>query len=218
MKHPIYIIIIVILCLVASFSVRQCNYYHDNYNALHATYVDSVTYFQARDKSQVATIHLFEGKIKDLKVVNDELYKEINNLKLKAKNVQSIVKYQTKVEYVNDTTYIITTPQYYSKDFDFSDKWRILKGNIRCNNDTLDLHIDNKVFADYTIVFDKNNKLYLKSDNPYIQYNEISGWTVPKQKTKRWGIGPNISVGYDPLQNKPTWNIGIGLQYNIIRF
>ena len=205
------------MSVLASFSIRQCNTYRDNYKALQATYGDSISYFQARDKSQVATITAFNGKIKDLKLVNEELYNEINNLKLKAKNVQSIVKYETKVEYKNDTTYVINEPTY-SKQFDFSDKWRTLKGIIRCDSDTLDLHIDNRVFADYTVVFDKQNRLYLKSDNPYVQLNEISGWTIPKQRTRRFGIGPYTGIGYDPINNKIILNIGISVHYSLIQF
>jgi hypothetical protein len=71
---------------------------------------------------------------------------------------------------------------------------------------------------DYTVAMDKNNKIYIKSTNPYVKYEEISGFQVPKQKQKKWGIGPQIGVGYDPVHNKISPTIGIGIQWSPIQF
>ena len=63
----------------------------------------------------------------------------------------------------------------------------------------MNLNIEkDKVFLDYTLAVE-NNKVYVKSNNPYVQYNKIQGIELPKPK-KRWTtvvIGPSISYGYD---------------------
>ena len=64
---------------------------------------------------------------------------------------------------------------------------------------------------------DKDAKIYMKSTNPYVKYNEISGFTVPKQKQKRWSLGPSVNFGYDPFQGKTSASVGISLNYGIIK-
>ena len=65
---------------------------------------------------------------------------------------------------------------------------------------------------------DKNNKIYIKSDNPYVKYNEISGFTIQKEKKTHWSLGPSINFGYDPINNKPAFSIGASLNYGIIKW
>ena len=64
--------------------------------------------------------------------------------------------------------------------------------------------------------FNFNNDWRVLEGN--VKYNEITGFQVPKPKTKRWGIGPQIGVGYDPVHNKVSPTIGIGMQWNMIPF
>jgi hypothetical protein len=95
----------------------------------------------------------------------------------------------------------------------------VLTGNFDYHNDSLGVHITKDVtYFDYTGVMDKDSRIYVKSTNPYVKYNEITGFTVPKQKKKRWNVGPSIYGGYDPINGKPSAGIAISLTYGIIQW
>ena len=73
------------------------------------------------------------------------------------------------------------------------------------------------MYFDYTVVL-KDNKVWLSSSNPYVKYNKITGLTLPTQKQKRWGIGPAVTAGYDPANNKISMMLGVSLSYHIFEW
>ena len=88
----------------------------------------------------------------------------------------------------NDTIYIDRNINI-TRNFDFSNKFRTLNGNVFVSDGNLGLNIENDIIRfDYTAAF-KDGQLYITSDNPYVQYNNITGIQVPKQRKKRWNIG-----------------------------
>ena len=71
---------------------------------------------------------------------------------------------------------------------------------------------------DYTVGMDKNNNIYVKSTNPYVKYNEISGFRISQPKKTHWSIGPSINIGYDPINLKPSFSIGASINYSLYKF
>ena len=65
-------------------------------------------------------------------------------------------------------------------------------------------------------------KVYAQTSYPGFDTKLLEGTYVDLPKEKHWfngfGVGPNFSVGYDFLNNKPSVIIGIGIHYNIYRW
>lgn len=221
--HAIYIFIILVLMCALSASVSKCSSvskeYKHNINALN----DTIKYYQDKHGNLVATKLAFESDVNMLKNLNRDLYDQIDSLKLKKNKVAQIIYVEGEIENPErDTAYIIqhdTISKGFSKDFNFNDQYRKLEGNVNYQNDSLGVFINKDIiYFDYTLAMDKDAKIYMKSTNPYVKYNEMSGFTVPKQKQKRWSLGPSINFGYDPFQGKPSASVGISLNYGIIKW
>lgn len=215
-----FLCVLLIICL--SISIKQCSSikreYIDNINILN----DTIEYYKAKNGDLVATKLAYESDLKTLKILNEDLYKQIENLKIKNK-VKDIVYINTDIVHeLHDTTYTIQHDTIYKgfyHVFDFTDRYRELTGNIEYSKDSLQMRINKDiVHADYTVAIDKNNKVYITSDNPYIRYNEIQGYTVPKPKKKRWSVGPSVSVGYNIKDNNISPVVGLSLQYGILQW
>ena len=221
MKERItYIATIVILFIIMAISINKCTAYRDVYNRNLIALSDSIHHYKTKSGQLVATTKLYETDIKHLKYLNDSLYDQIKSLKLK--NITHATQFSgTIVNELHDTTwiYVPDTTQMTQTHFDFSNQYRQLSGNINVNRDKINLKFEKDIVNfNYTVALDKNNNIHITSTNPYVQYNQISGFTIPKQKQKRFGIGPNFSYGYDPVNNNPAFFIGVGVQYNLIQF
>ncbi len=215
-----FLYVLLIICL--SISIKQCSTikreYRDNIEILN----DTIEYYKAKNGNLVATKLAYKSDLKTLKILNEDLYKQIDNLKIKNK-VKDIVYINTDIVHeLHDTMYIVnhdTIVNGFYKDFNFNNKYRLLEGNVRYNNDSLGVSITNDiVHVDYTVAIDKNNKVYITSDNPYVKYNEIQGYTIPKPKKKRWNVGPSIGYSYDIKKNTFSPVVGISLQYGLIQW
>lgn len=213
--HLIYIAIIIALLFLLSISIRSCQknkkLYENNITAL----VDSVSYYKAKNGNLIASKTLLEGNMSLLKKTNSELLNELNSMKIK--NPEQVVKIVT--EYINtpsDTVWVIDSiNEDITKSFNFSDDYRRLEGNVYFKNDILGLSINkDEVYAKYILAI-KDNKAYITTDNPYIKISNIQGITIPTPKTKHFYLGPSINFGYDPIQNKSTFNIGVSIGYGL---
>ena len=221
--HAIYIFIILVMACALSASISRCSSvsreYKHNINALN----DTIKYYQDKNGNLVATKLAFESDINMLQKLNKDLYDQIDSLKLKKNNVAQIIYVGGEIENPKkDTAYVVehdTIYKGFSKDFNFNDQYRKLEGNVNYQNDSLGISIDKDVtYFDYTVAMDKDARIYIKSSNPYVKYNEITGFTIPKQRQKRWSLGPSVNFGYDPIQNKPSASVGISLNYGIIKW
>lgn len=184
---------------------------------------DTIKYYQDKNGNLVATKLAFESDINTLKKLNEYLYNQIDSMKIKKKDVDKIIYVEGSIENdKNDTTFIVkhdTISSGFDKQFAFNNEYRTLEGNVRYRNDSLNVIIDKDIVNfDYTVIFDKNNRISIKSTNPYVRYTEISGFTIPKERQKRWSLGPSISYGYDPFMKKQSASIGISLNYGIFKW
>lgn len=199
--------------------MQQCisnkHLYDNNIIAL----TDTIKYYKGKNKELVASKTMLETSFKNIKHINDSLYNVLKSIGIK--NPDNVVYIETIIKDEKHDTMWIDTTFNIKKYFDFSNKYRILKGYVYLNRpDTLGLSIEqNEAIANFTIV-QKNNNLYITSNNPYIKYNNIIGINSKlenKSKTKRFSIGPYVGVVINKdAKIEPTF--GIGLTWSLLRF
>jgi len=186
-----------------------------------AAMTDSLHHYKTKYGDEYFAKTILEGDLKLLKQVNDSIYKEVE--KMKIKNPQTVVYVETITETAkHDTVWqlppdLLLKDARLVKDFSFSDKWHLLDGTIKLENSDMKLDVNNnKVFASFVVAVE-NGRAYLKTDNPYIKIDDITGIAVPqrKEKVKRLGltIGPAASVGYSFNSKKIEPYVGISLVF-----
>ena len=213
--HLIYVAIIIVLLFVLSVSVRSCQENKQLYNNNVTALIDSVSYYKTKNGELVTSKSLLEGDMSLLEKTNSELANELNSMKVK--NPEQVVKIVTKyIKAPSDTVWVIdSTNVNITKQFDFTDDYRSLVGDVYLKNNMLGLNINkDEVYANYTLSI-KDNKAYITTNNPYIKISDIQGITIPTPKIKHFYLGPSINFGYDPIQNKPTFNVGVSIGYGL---
>ena len=224
-KYKTYIIMGLALLVTLIFLGISCS---NNAN-LRKTYdintralTDTIEYYQTKNGQLAAEKAILQGDMKDLKELNEDLYKKVKDLEVK--KPQQVVYVETQVvNEVHDTTYLVPeVTDYLKQEFDFSNQWRTLTGYIEYNKPNLSLTFDKDiVLVDYTLAI-KDNNVYLTSSNPYVRYNEIQGITIPPRKKPKFSIsvGPSIGAGYGLFTKKPDVFAGITITagYNLVSF
>lgn len=207
--------IIIVLCINTIFTVKGCQQYKEQNNQNLIALTDTIKYYTTKTGDTYVSKEMLIGDLNTLKLVNDSLFKVIKEMKLK--KPESVVYIENQIDNgKKDTVWVINNDtvyekKYLSKDFNFNNEFRELEGNVSLKDSTLSLSIDkDKVFFDYTLAIE-NNKVYVKSNNPYIKYNNIQGIELPKPKKSIWGItvGPSVGYGYDFNGKKFGPTIGI---------
>ena len=225
-KNAIWYIILILLFVVMCVSMRQCISNKHTYNNNIIALTDTIKYYKGKNKELVASKTMIETSFNNIKYISDSLYNVLKSIGVK--NPDNVVYIETVIrDEKHDTiwkTPIVSSDgnnKYIKKDFDFSNQYRTLKGYVYLNKpDTLGLSIEqNDVIADFTVA-QKDNNVYITSNNPYIKYNNIIGiknQSEHKIKTKRFGIGPYIGIGINKdAKIEPT--IGIGITWSLFRF
>lgn len=213
--HLIYATIIIVLLFALSISVKSCQENKQLYNNNVTALIDSVSYYKAKNGELVASKSLLEGDMSLLEKTNSELANELNSMKIK--NPEQVVKIVTEyIKTPSDTVWAIdSTNANITKQFNFTDDYRSLTGDVYLKNNMLGLNISkDEVYANYTLAI-KDNKAYITTNNPYIKISDIQGITIPTPKIKHFYLGPSINFGYDPIQNKPTFNVGVSIGYGL---
>lgn len=227
-KDVIYIFVILLLIGILSSAIRSCNDNKRRYETNIRALTDTISYYKSKSGDLVATKTVYElGDIKELQQFDQQLYDELEDLKniVKKKDMTSATHFNGVItNELHDTTYIVkhdTISRGVEKQFAFNNEWRDLEGNVGYHQDTLSMAITKDITRfDYTVVTDKDNRVYIKSKNPYVKFNEFTGFTIPsnvKQKQKQWGVGPQLGVGVT-TDGKFRPYIGVGIQWSPIRF
>lgn len=213
--HLIYTAIIILLLFLLGISVKSCQENKQSCNNNITALTDSISYYKSKNGELVASKTLLEGEFSLLEKTNSKLADELKSMKVT--DPEQVVKIVTEyVQLPSDTVWVVdSTDINITKQFDFTDKYRSLAGNIYLKDDILGLNINkDEVYANYILAI-KDNKAYVTSDNPYIKISDIQGITLPTPKTKHFYLGPSINFGYDPIQKKPTFNIGVSVGYGL---
>ena len=222
LRDIIYWFSILVLLIFLSISVNKCQdtrrQYINNIKALN----DTIHYYKNKNGDMVATIRGFESDLKTLELLNEDLCNYIDELEMKGK-ANSAVHFEGSVSMPEvDTVYIVDRDTIYKgfdHNFNFNDQYRTLEGNVSYKDDSLGVKISKDVVNfDYTVGIDNKNNIYISSKNPYVKYESITGFQVPKPRNKRFSLGPSVNFGYDPIQNKPSFSVGVSLNYGIIKF
>ena len=222
LKDIVYCLIIVFFIGALSLSVDKCSQVNHEYKNNIAALKDSIHYYKAKNGNLVATKLAFETDIKNLKLLNEELYNEIKNLKAKS-DITSATHFEGAYVYeVHDTAYVVlrdTIMNGFSHDFAFNNDYRTLEGNVNYKNDTVGVKIlKDEMQFDYTVAMDKNNNIYITSTNPYVKYKQITGFQVPQTRQKHWALGIYGNIAFDPAHKDRYFDVGLSLDYRIKRF
>lgn len=200
-------------------SLCGCYYYKAKYNNANHNIIalnDSIAYYTNRLGNEVATRLIYETDLKGLKQLNKDLYEEINALKLK--KPETVIKYVTETTLPQNDTIFLVEDNRLDNDFEFSDEWRSLNGNVKLIDNNLNLSIYKETInSDFIVSLDKDNRIHITSSCPYIKVNNIEGFTLPKQKQKHFHVGPMIGIGLGS-EFKVEPFIGVGLTYSIFSF
>ena len=196
-KDIFQVLVMVILFVWALISMQRCSIMKHNYETAQNNIValtDSIEYYECKTGELVAQKTMLIGEIKDLKKSHSKelncLYDDLNSMK--RKNAQMAAQLKGFIDNpVKDTIWKYDTIKFEKsliQPFDFSDKWRILSGNITLKDDTIGLNIkEDQVFFDYTIAIE-DDCIYIKSDNPYVKYDYVTAIQEQQKKPKHFHI------------------------------
>lgn len=226
-KTIFFVFIIIILIFSNLLTVSRCSSMKCTNEVNLDALTDTIKYFESNNGSLVAQKTMLNGDLNTLKKVNDSLYNVIKSIGVSSPDnvvYSKITVHDTK----HDTAWVVQhdtidekNKNIYNinKKFNFSDQYRTLTGSTWFHSngvvDSLGMTIDtNTVAADFTVV-QKDNNVFISSNNPYVEYNKVIGLT--NSKKKRFGIGPVIGVGINQ-KAKFTGFVGVGLMYNVFSF
>lgn len=218
-KDIIYIAVIIIMVCWAITSMRYCsNQLHQNELLEHniEALSSEAEQYKGKNGELIEKQQILIGDMNTLKVANEDLYKRLKSMEVKnveqALRIEGLIRNPQRdtVWQVNNDTIYIDRNINITRNFDFSDRFRTLNGNVFVSDGNLGLNIENDIIRfDYTAAF-KDGQLYITSDNPYVQYNNITGIQVPKQRKKRWNIG--LYGGFGVHYDMPSKRFGYGPQ------
>ena len=218
-KDIIYLAAIIIMICWAISSMKACtNEYQENKRLEHnlIAQTNDIEYYKGKNGELVAQQQIYIATNKELELLNADLSEQLKSMKIQnaeqALRIEGLINNPKRdtVWYVNNDTIYIDKSVNITKSFDFSDQYRVLQGNVFISDGNLGLNIDKDIIKfDYTAAF-KDGQLYITSDNPYVQYNNITGVQQPKQKKKRWTVG--VYGGFGVHYNIPTKSFGYGPQ------
>ena len=216
-KDIFQVLVMVILFVWALISMQRCSILKHNYDTAQNNIValtDSIEYYECKTGELVAQKTMLIGEIKDLKESHSKelncLYDDLNSMK--RKNAQMAAQLKGFIDNpVKDTIWKYDTIKFEKsliQSFDFSDKWRILSGNITLKDDTIGLNIkEDQVFFDYTIAIE-DGCIYIKSDNPYVKYDYVIAIQKQQKKPNHWNIGFQAGFGFQYGMFNKTIDVG----------
>lgn len=209
---------VIALIVFMTISIERCSYYKDANSKNIIALTDSIRYYKGKYGQEIATKTIAISNYKNLKLINDSLYRIIESMKINRKPDIVVGTDITIDNGKKDTVWITAADSsIYYKRFDFGNKYRKLNGYVENFNDSIKLYIDeDKVMFKYALAI-KNNQVYMTSDNPYVKFNNITGLKIPEsERKKKFGFGPSVFVGYS--NNGLNYGLGIGIQYRIFEF
>lgn len=208
-KDLLYILIICLLGWWLYSSRVEYNNMQDKYENNVKAFTDTVSYYESKTGELIAVKAAFECDIKELEKLNESLHSEIKDLKIK-NDVLSGMHVSGKVENPSvDTVFIVKQDSIsngFNHNFNFNNEWRTLEGIVSYIPDSLQLNITkDETYFDYTFAVDDKNNVYIKSSNPYIKYNEFTGFVIPKQKERKfeWNIYGEFQYNFSVNQAVP---------------
>jgi len=139
-------------------------------------------------------------------------------LKVKPKMIREIVQAGTETSGDFIPTYILVDDSSNQLGVSYQDKWLKISGVT--NSDTSWKYSITDSFTAVTYLkktglFRRTLFLDAFAENPNTHIRGLTGIRV-ERPVKKFGVGLNVSYAYDGLRWRPV--MGVGLQYNLIRF
>lgn len=229
------IVLLTILCLVGACSLYRTKKDLERTKIELVESQDTTIIYKNKIGELYAARETYIADNKELKAANEELYKELKNLKDHPTIIEKI-ETVTKIDsvYIKDNVVVDALSNICTATFNFTDKYYSIYGatTLDISNKAANTSIYNiKIPATFTTdVIEKNKKLYFlaKCDNPYVQINNIEGAIVSPEQSKvfkkrfnrPWGImigvGPSITVVNNTVKVYPALQLTIG--YKVISF
>lgn len=222
-KDVFYGTVIIALAGMLAGSLHRLSSEEEAYKNNVAALNDTIRYHRTADGDLVADRLSLVAGYDVLKTLNDSLYLQLESMRGRhGKKADVAVSVKSVAEAPHDSAVWRvehdTVQAGFSRRFTFGDRWYTLEGHVDYGHDSLHVGIDrNMMDLPYTVSMDGDNMIHVTSPNPYVRYNEISGFRVPEKKVKRWSIGPVIGGGVgNGLKLTPF--VGVGITYGIVRF
>ena len=220
----IALIVLGIICIALLLSTTCANQKNRQYEESIEAYRDSIH-----------TLHLSNGELlaykKSFMDENKSLHEYLNMSKKEYKELEK--KLKEKIDYISELesnirvdSIVIYDSVYIDSDstliipFSYSDKWIALGGETTVFYFTCaETRIDSiKMDIPLVVGFDRNNKFFAETENPYVNFTSInSAVSTKNNKPKRWNVGFQVGVGaqYDLIHKTLGVGpyVGLGISY-----
>lgn len=176
--------------------------------------------------SYIATINDLEELLGIAKQEARDIQRQLNS------KIAYIAKLEqnTKIEYIevvkDSIIYVDNNPQKIIASFHYNDNWLSFNGeneftmgsNFDCKTKLRNIQMNTPL----TVGLTNDYKIFVKSDNPYVNFSSIEGAVIDKQalrpRKKRFGWGLQLGVGamYDVIDKDVMVGpyVGVGLGFN----
>ena len=197
---------------------------------------DTLKTWKDKDSLSHAKIQIIETeRTKDFLSLQSK-DEEIIKLQKTVKQYEKQIKNQGSVTNFTSETKIITKDSLVTDSvcgkcsfyFSNSNPWFSVDASIYPSEklNQLNLSLDLKVKNEYSVIVGEEKQGLFKKPKPFVEVLNHNPYSETKSlrtyqvsnnvRVKRFGIGPNISAGFDDTGF--SWYIGFGLQYNLIKF
>lgn len=234
--------VIIVLLLILFFSIKGCN----NHRAKEQEQTELVKALNDTLKVWKDKDSLSHAKIQVLETSNPKDFINLKSNDKEVQDLQKLVKtYQDKLKKKGSATIFETTTEIgtqiptkvdtiyvpkngleikkpvYNSSFNLGN-WVI--GNTKATEDSTSINL--KVKNEYSVIIGEESQGWFKprkpfveviNKNPYSETTSLRTYQVQQPKVKRFGIGPVLGYGITS-DFKSDIFIGVGLQYNLIRF
>lgn len=226
-----------IILFIALLGLLALNRFIKEQNTLQAVALNNeVTTW--KDKAGIANAKVIALESSETKLFTDLSVKDsaISKLQLEVKEAKKLLKEQGSVSNFSTITSIDTVFKTIVIADTLNPKFPIYKssfnllnwvyGSMLASKDSIALKLT--IHNQYSVLIGRDPQGFLglgksvpfaqvKNFNPYSETTELKTYVVSLPKPKRFGIGPFIGLGWiDTLS--PEILIGVGVQYNFIRF
>lgn len=176
--------------------------------------------------SYIATINDLEELLGIAKQEARDMQRQLNS------KIAYIAKLEqnTKIEYIevvkDSIIYVDNGPQKVIASFNYNDKWLSFNGENEFNlGDKFDYKTtlyNIQMNTPLTVGLTNDYKIFVKSDNPYVNFSSIEGAVIdnqalrPKKKRFGWGLQLGFGVMYDVIDKDVAVGpyAGLGVELN----
>jgi len=237
----IIIVLIIILCSIIYFQHIKINKTNEKYNTevgLRNALLDSVHYYQNKEKEWVAERLTIQESIKNLEQINGQLTTSQKELLMRIKEVQkkndiivaALIETNVKIDKLKPPTVVVNDSSVIFSDSTKNLKYDIEIGHVKPINvgilPTLtfnDFQLPNKQFIEFHWKKDKKKgypiAFSVSNSNNYFKTTNIDSYAIPKLKRK--DINPNAwdrFTKWTKSNGKIIMSVGIGAVGGIAAF